>query len=119
MKRGNIFTSVDTSSSEFTEILASSNDGSMRIERIVSEGQASPADFWYDQNEYEWVIVLQGQAELEFMNNGTFELSQGDWIMIEPHEKHRVTYTSINPKCTWLAVFMSFMNSVDKHAKFI
>lgn len=108
MKRGNIFTFADTSNSEFTEILASSNDGSMRIERIVSEGHVSPADFWYDQDESEWVIVLQGRAELEFMDHGTFELSRGDWVMIEPHEKHRVTYTSTNPKCTWLAVFCSF-----------
>ena len=106
MKRGNIFTDfADSSINEFTEILASSHDGSMRIERIVSEGQISPADFWYDQNESEWVVVLQGKAEIEFMNYGTIELSCGDWVMIEPHERHRVTYTSINPKCTWLAVF--------------
>ena len=105
MKRGNIFASADTSANEFTEILASSNDGPMRIERIVSEGHVSPADFWYDQDESEWVIVLQGNAELEFMNEETIELSHGDWVMIEPHEKHRVTYTSVNPKCVWLAVF--------------
>lgn len=106
MKRGNIFTdSADTSINEFTDILASSNDGSMRIERIISEGHVSPADFWYDQDESEWVIVIHGRAELEFMNHGTLSLSPGDWVMIEPHEKHRVTYTSANPKCTWLAVF--------------
>lgn len=102
---GNIFAPSDTSVSEFTEILASGHDGPMRIERIVSEGQVSPADFWYDQSEFEWVIVLQGDAELEFMNHGRIKLSSGDWVYIPAHEKHKVTYTSVNPKCVWLAVF--------------
>ena len=105
MKHGNIFASADTSLEEFTEILASSHEGPMRIERIVSEGHVSPVDFWYDQSEFEWVIVLQGNAELEFMNHGKIALSHGDWVFITAHEKHRVTYTSDNPKCTWLAVF--------------
>lgn len=30
----------------------------IRIERIVSAGQSSPPDFWYDQPEGEWVMVL-------------------------------------------------------------
>jgi hypothetical protein len=33
----------------------------VRIERIVSHGHASPADFWYDQPQHEWVIVLKGE----------------------------------------------------------
>jgi hypothetical protein len=32
---------------------------SLRIERIVSLGQASPPGFWYDQAEGEWVLVLR------------------------------------------------------------
>ncbi len=105
MKKGNIFTSADTSVNEFTEILAAAHEGPVRIERIVSEGHVSPENFWYDQSEAEWVIVLQGNAELEFMNHVRIELSPGDWIFIPAHEKHRVTYTSGNPKCIWLAVF--------------
>jgi hypothetical protein len=38
----------------------------VRIERIVSHGHASPADFWYDQPQHEWVIVLKGAARLQF-----------------------------------------------------
>jgi hypothetical protein len=38
----------------------------LRIERIVSWGQASPAGFWYDQAEGEWVLVLGGAARLRF-----------------------------------------------------
>ena len=36
----------------------------LRIERIVSTGQASPPGFWYDQDWAEWVLVLAGQAGL-------------------------------------------------------
>ena len=46
---------------EITELL--SRPG-IRIERIVSTGQASPPDFWYDQPNDEWVIVLTGSAGL-------------------------------------------------------
>jgi cupin 2 domain-containing protein len=34
----------------------------LRIERIVSQGHASAPDFWYNQDQHEWVIVLQGSA---------------------------------------------------------
>src|SRR5712671_843401 len=34
----------------------------LRVERIVSLGQASPPGFWYDQAEGEWVLVLAGAA---------------------------------------------------------
>ena len=36
----------------------------MRLERIVSYGQASPPGFWYDQQQAEWVMVLSGSAGL-------------------------------------------------------
>ena len=42
-----------------TTLLEAAN---IRIERIVSHGQASPEGFWYDQDQHEWVIVLKGAA---------------------------------------------------------
>jgi cupin 2 domain-containing protein len=38
----------------------------LRIERIVSTGQASPPGFWYEQPQAEWVLLLQGEARLAF-----------------------------------------------------
>jgi cupin 2 domain-containing protein len=38
---------------------------SFRIERIVSRGHISPREFWYDQEEHEWVTVLTGKAQLQ------------------------------------------------------
>lgn len=35
---------------------------SLRIERIVSRGQYSAPDFWYDQEQAEWVLLIQGAA---------------------------------------------------------
>ena len=101
MQKGNLFTPVTRTDEEFVEILKS---GQVRIERIVSEGHVSPPGFWYDQNEWEYVAVLQGSAELETLN-GKIRLNAGDWVMIPAHEKHRVSYTSSEPPCVWLAVF--------------
>jgi len=41
---------------ELFSILAESS--SVRIERIVSDGHASPDDFWYDQDENERVLQV-------------------------------------------------------------
>ena len=35
-----------------------------RVERIISSGQTSPPGFWYDQVFDEWVLILQGRAEV-------------------------------------------------------
>jgi cupin 2 domain-containing protein len=43
----------------------------IRIERIVSTGQASARTFWYDQAEHEWVIVPRDP------NLGRFGFSTG------------------------------------------
>ncbi len=103
MQRGNLFTPVTRGDDEFVEILKA---GQVRIERIVSQGHVSPAGFWYDQSEWEYVAVLQGCAELE-TETGKIWLESGDWVMIPEHEKHRVSYTSNEPACVWLAVFGS------------
>lgn len=39
---------------------------SVRIERIVSDGHTSPERFWYDQDQPEWVVILEDAARLHF-----------------------------------------------------
>jgi cupin 2 domain-containing protein len=79
---------------------------SVRIERIVSTGQASPADFWYDQQENEWVVVLQGEAKLLFAGDQEpIHLRSGDTVNIPAHCKHRVVWTVPERPTVWLAVF--------------
>ena len=88
---------------EITEILASSEN--VRIERIISTGQITEPDFWYDQNENEFVTVLQGEAKILFDNGKEEHLVKGDYLMIPAHTRHRVSYTSIEPVCIWVVVF--------------
>ena len=86
-------------SEEMTTVLA--EGGSVRIVRIISTGQTSG---WYDQKETEFVAVLEGSATLEFENRSVI-MSKGDTLLIKPHERHRVSFTSSQPPCVWLCVF--------------
>jgi cupin 2 domain-containing protein len=85
---------------ELTEVLAEA--GNMRIERIVSAGQVSQ---WYDQAETEFVALLQGSARIEYENGDIVSLEKGGTLLIKPHDRHRVSFTSSDPPCIWLCVF--------------
>lgn len=77
----------------------------VRIERIVSTGQSSPAGFWYDQDEHEWVILLKGEAKLHFEDGRCVQMTAGDHILIPAHQKHRVEWSTPHETTVWLAVF--------------
>lgn len=81
------------------------NDG-VRIERILSRDHTTPSGKWYDQEDDEWVVLLQGEAAITFANGSTHRLSTGDYLYIAAHERHRVSHTSTDPPCIWLAVHM-------------
>jgi cupin 2 domain-containing protein len=77
----------------------------LRIERIVSSGQASPAGFWYQQEEAEWVLLASGAALLRFEDETEARrLRAGDWLCIEPRRRHRVEWTAADAPTVWLAV---------------
>ena len=76
----------------------------LRVERILSQGQSSPPDVWYDQDEAEWVVVLQGRARLQF-ETGMVALAAGDALNIPAHVRHRVDWTDPDQVTVWLAVF--------------
>lgn len=76
----------------------------IRIERIISTGQTTPEGQWYDQDTDEWVVLLQGKAEISYEDGTLVRLKAGDYLMISAHQKHRVEYTSIELPCIWLAV---------------
>jgi cupin 2 domain-containing protein len=94
----------DASAAEITETLLSAPG--VRIERIVSFGQASPDVFWYDQEEGEWVVVLAGAARLRFVDEEEARLlGPGDCVEIAAHRRHRVEWTAPGQPTVWLAVF--------------
>jgi len=74
------------------------------VERIVSSGQATPPDRWTSQNRDEWVVLVQGEAELSFDDGSRMRLSAGDHVLIPAGERHRVEWTREDPPCIWLAV---------------
>jgi cupin 2 domain-containing protein len=99
----NIFSHLSDSPEEeiFTELFQGQG---YRVERICSRGHASPPDFWYDQDHTEWVMVLCGSARLQFAGEEERKLLPGDYVLIRPHEKHRVTWTAPEEWTVWLAI---------------
>ncbi len=116
MQKGKFFKVPDhlPREDEFFETLAAGED--VRIERIISHGHRTPADDWYDQETDEWVVLLQGEATLEWEDQTKTELEAGDWLLIPAGRKHRVSFTTQEPPCIWLAVHGEF-NTEEDHVR--
>ena len=84
----------------FTTLLEAAG---VRIERIISHGHTSPEGFWYDQDQHEWVLVLQGAARLR-LEDRVVDLKPGDFLHLPAHQKHRVEWTTPAEPTVWLAV---------------
>ncbi len=77
----------------------------VRIERIVSTGQITPADQCYDQAWDEWVLLLSGEAVLEWPDSSErTHLRPGQSVFIPAHCRHRVAWTPPDVQTMWLAV---------------
>lgn len=103
MKKTNIFADIPKQWHEelFENIISKD---SLKIERIISKGHISPNSGWYDQENDEWVIVLQGEAVLSFENKEEVRLKAGDYINIPAHTKHKVSWTLPEKETIWLAI---------------
>ncbi|MDP8220729.1 MAG: cupin domain-containing protein [Candidatus Stygibacter frigidus] len=78
----------------------------IRIEKIISSGQVSPPDFWYDQPQNEWVLILSGDAAIKFKKpDQIFQLKTGNYLYIPAHQLHQVVKTSDSENTIWLAIF--------------
>jgi cupin 2 domain-containing protein len=87
--RGNILeTPAESFGAELVELVGGGEG--VAIERIVSTGQATPAGEWLQQDRDEWVVLVEGEAELAYV--------------IPAGERHRVEWTRRDPPCIWLAV---------------
>lgn len=93
---------TDTSCESFDDLL---NVPGLRIERIVSHGQASPPGFWYELEKDEWVLVLQGSASLQLDGQDSLvQLQPGDHYWLPAGLRHRVASTDQDGPTIWLAV---------------
>ena len=79
----------------------------VRIERIVSHGQSTPADTPFEQAADEWVMLVQGAARLWLDGTGEVALSPGDHLFIPAGLRHRVTWTAPDEPTVWLAVHLT------------
>jgi len=91
----------DQAREDFSEILRRPG---VRIERIVSHGQATPVDAPYEQAHDEWVLLLKGGAGLLIEGAEEISLRPGDHVLIPAHRRHWVTWTEADGPTVWLAV---------------
>jgi len=90
---------------EVTQTIATGKG--VRLERIVSFGQASPDGFWYDQAEIEWLTMLTGSARIRIADQaGEITLGPGDTLLLPAHCRHRVEWTDPDQSTIWLALFV-------------
>ncbi|MEY4768260.1 MAG: hypothetical protein RL637_899 [Pseudomonadota bacterium] len=109
MQIANIFSEIpnDLTTEIFEPLYKQLFCANVHIERIISYGQASAEDQWYDQIQAEWVLLLQGQARLELADpHQTIALHVGDYVFIPPHQRHRVSWTDPSQPTIWLAIHL-------------
>ena len=100
---GNLFSNLPAPTPEesFQLLLKGSK---FRMERIVSNGHASPEGFWYQQVEAEWVVVIQGHARLRLGDESTHDMVPGSYLLIPAGLRHRVDWTDPDQPTVWLAI---------------
>jgi len=104
MKMANLFTTgTEPKREEIFETLLETDR--LRLERIISTGQATPAGQWYDQERNEWVALLSGRAGLLFEGEQEPRVMQtGDFVLIPSRRRHRVEWTDPDHETVWLAL---------------
>lgn len=107
IRAGNLFTDVASklAEEEFTILF---DQPAVRVERIVSTGQASPLRQWYDQDWTEWVLLVSGSAGLLIEGeDAPRTLRSGDWLELPARVRHRVEWTDADKPTVWLAVHVT------------
>jgi cupin 2 domain-containing protein len=79
---------------------------SIKIERIISTGQATKKGKWLKSKRNEWVIMVKGAAKLRFFkNNRVVKMKEGSHVLIPANTLHRVDWTVPRQRTIWLAVY--------------
>jgi len=95
-------TKNDISQEVFEELAGNEN---VKIERIISTGQATAEGEWLKQEKIEFVLLISGKAGIQFRGQEDVELVPGDHLVIPPNTDHRVTFTQKEPATIWLAIY--------------
>jgi len=76
-----------------------------KLERIISKGHSTPPGQWYDQEQSEWVMIIQGSADITMEGQAEpVSLVAGDCILLPAHLRHRVEKTDQQQETIWLAL---------------
>jgi cupin 2 domain-containing protein len=103
MATQNLFANIpEALDKELFDTLALGSD--LRIERIVSRGQSSPSQEWYDHDSDEWVVLLRGAAVIAYQDGSEVTLGEGDYLHFPAHCRHRVQWTDPDRATVWLAI---------------
>jgi cupin 2 domain-containing protein len=104
VRSGNLFTRLP-SPAPAEDFIALLERPGLRLERIVSTGQATPAGEWLQQEQEEWVVLLRGAAGLRFEGEPHPRLlAAGDYVRIPAQCRHRVDWTALGEPTVWLAL---------------
>jgi len=106
-EKKNIFTKPKVGDEEeiFDELVKGDN---ISVEKIFTAKAFKQPGKWYDQEKDEWVLLLQGNAKLEFEEENIVNLNKGDYLFIPAHKKHRINKSSDEPNCIWLTIHGNF-----------
>lgn len=106
VKAGHLFSKLEASRVRERFCRLISREG-VRLERIVSKGQSTPAGKWLKGMSDEWVIVLKGKAKLAFETKKSLILKPGGHVLIPAGMRHRVEWTPNRTATVWLALHMA------------
>lgn len=110
---GNLFAAVDAAATE-EQVDALLTAAGVRVERIVSTGQACPPGSWFNQDRDEFVLLVSGSAGLTIEGEPvTRSLGPGDHLVIPAHVRHRVEWTSASGPTIWLVVHCGAVSTAD------
>jgi len=76
----------------------------LKIERIVSRGHATPKGKWLRGRKNEWVMLVSGAARLGFRGGRGVRMKAGSFVFIRAGRDHRVEWTKPGVRTVWLAV---------------
>lgn len=102
----NVFTALpkDQTQEHFEDLLVQPG---VKLERIVSYGQSTPPDEWYDQAWDEWVMLVQGAASLRLEEHDRLvHMKPGDHMFLPAHCRHRVESTLPDQPTIWIALHL-------------
>lgn len=80
----------------------------IRLQRVISPpAHTMRADEWFDQDEDEFVLVLQGRGALILEGQAQeIVLNPGDYLRLPAGLRHRIAWTDAQIPTIWLALHL-------------